>query len=91
MTTKRRLAAVPDRPLRVVPYIRVSALMGRGGDDFHSPEVQLRAMRRKTIGMQEVEVIDCDIDRTGRDFAREGIDRIRVLAQTKAIDRKSVV
>jgi DNA invertase Pin-like site-specific DNA recombinase len=60
--------------------------MGRGGDDFHSPEVQLAAIRRKTIGMQEVEVIDCDIDKTGRHFDRRGIDRVRALAEAGQMD-----
>lgn len=76
----------PDRALRVVLYIRVSALMGRGGDDFHSPEVQTSAIRRKTVGMQEVGVIDCDIDQTGTTFAREGIDQIKELAEARAFD-----
>lgn len=85
MTVRRNLAVVPDRPLRVVAYRRVSALMGRGGDDFHSPEVQIAAIRRKTLGMQEVGVID-DIDRTGTNFSREGIEQIRRLAAAKAFD-----
>lgn len=85
MTTKRRLAAVPERPQRVVPYIRVSALMGRGGDDFHSPEVQLGGIRRLTVGMHEVEIIR-DIDETGTTFERAGIDRLRTLARHRAID-----
>src|SRR5687768_2774212 len=84
--TNRRLVAVLDRPLRVVVYIRVSALMGRGGDDFHSPEVQLGAIRRRTIGMREVEVIDCDIDQTGTTFDRKGIDRVRELAEAGLMD-----
>lgn len=86
MTAKRKLAAVPDRPQRVVAYIRVSALMGRAGEDFHSPEVQLAAIRRRTLGMREVEVIDCDIDKTGRHFDRKGIDRVRELAEAGHMD-----
>jgi site-specific DNA recombinase len=82
---RRALAAVPDQPRRVVAYRRVSALMGRGGDDFHSPDVQLQAIRRVTTGMVEVAVID-DIDRTGRHFAREGIDKIRALAEAGHLD-----
>jgi DNA invertase Pin-like site-specific DNA recombinase len=85
----RRLAAVPDQPGRVVLYVRVSALMGRGGDDFHSPDVQLGAMRRATVGMREVGVVE-DIDRTGRHFSREGIERIRSLAEAKKIDAVAV-
>ncbi|MEU5549238.1 recombinase family protein [Micromonospora sp. NPDC047793] len=80
---------MPDRPTRVVLYVRVSALMGRGGDDFHSPEVQTSAMRRATTGMREIGVID-DIDVTGTHFSREGIDRIRVMARDGAIDAIAV-
>jgi site-specific DNA recombinase len=86
---RRSLAAVPDRPNRVVPYVRVSALMGRSGDDFHSPELQLSAMRRATAGMQEVAVVD-DIDETGTDFNRAGIDKIRAMAQARQIDAIAV-
>jgi DNA invertase Pin-like site-specific DNA recombinase len=88
--SRRGLAAVPDRPRRVVLYVRVSAVMGRSGDDFHSPEVQTAAMRRVTAGMQEVDLIDDDIDQTGRTFSREGIDKIRKLAEARAIDAVAV-
>lgn len=70
---------------RVVAYRRVSALMGRGGDDFHSPDLQLSAIRRMTAGLQEVAVID-DIDQTGRDFERSGIEQIRQLAEARQMD-----
>jgi site-specific DNA recombinase len=86
----RHLAAVPDRPGRVVLYVRVSALMGRGGDDFHSPDVQLAAMRRATAGLREVDVIDDDIDVSGRTFDRDGIARIRALAEDGKIDALAV-
>ncbi|MGW1059309.1 recombinase family protein [Micromonospora rubida] len=89
MSPRRRLAAVPDRPARVVLYRRVSALMGRGGDDFHSPDVQLSAMRRATHGLQEIAVID-DIDRPGTNFAREGTDQIRRMARAGQIDAIAV-
>lgn len=85
----RRLAAVPDTPGRVVAYVRVSALMGRSGDDFHSPNVQLSAIRRVTAGLAEVAVIE-DIDRTGRNFSREGIDKIRRMAEARQIDAVAV-
>jgi site-specific DNA recombinase len=88
--SRRRLVAAPDKPQRVVLYVRVSAVMGRGGDDFHSPEVQTAAMRRITSGMQEVGVIDDDIDQTGRTFSREGIDKIRKLAEARQIDAVAV-
>lgn len=86
---RRRLAAVPDTPKRVVAYVRVSALAGRSGDDFHSPDVQLAAIRRITAGLREVAVIE-DIDRTGRHFAREGIDQIRRMAEQRQIDAITV-
>ncbi|SCL12836.1 recombinase family protein [Micromonospora inyonensis] len=89
MPPRRRLAAVPDRPTRAVLYVRVSALMGRGGEDFHSPDVQISAMRRTTHGMTEVAVVE-DIDRTGRHFSREGIDRIRRMADAGQIDALAV-
>lgn len=81
----RKLKVVRENAARVLLYRRVSAVMGRGGDDFHSPELQLSAMRRLTVGLAEVGVID-DIDRTGRDFNREGIDRIKALADARAFD-----
>jgi site-specific DNA recombinase len=82
----RHLAAVPDKPGRVALYVRVSALMGRSGEEFHSPDVQVGAMRRLTAGMREVAVIDDDLDQTGRTFEREGLDRIRQLAEDGHID-----
>lgn len=81
----RNLAVVRDSPQRMVAYIRVSALMGRGGEDFHSPDVQLSAIRRAAPGLREVAVIE-DIDQTGRHFNREGIDRVRELAEARQID-----
>lgn len=85
----RRPAAVPDHPRRVVLYARVSALMDRGGDNFHSPTVQVGAMRRVTTGMVEVAVIE-DLDRSGRTFDREGIGRIRAMAERREIDALAV-
>lgn len=64
--------------------------MGRGGEDFHSPLLQLGAIRQRIAGMLEVAVIE-DIDRTGRDFAREGIDKLRELAEDKAFDVLAVL
>lgn len=83
------LSAVPDQPSRVVLYRRVSALMGRDGDDFHSPDVQAAAMRRATTGMHEVAVID-DIDVSGTHFNRDGIERVRALARSRQIDAVAV-
>lgn len=83
----RRRSAAPTKPRNVVPYVRVSALFGRGGDDFHSPDVQLAAIRRviAPAGLREVAIVQ-DIDRTGRHFAREGIDQIRRMAKAGQID-----
>jgi site-specific DNA recombinase len=82
---KKPKAAQENAAARVLLYRRVSAVMGRGGDDFHSPELQLSAMRRMTVGLAEVDVID-DIGETGRDFDRDGIDRIKALADARAFD-----
>ncbi|RLK13288.1 DNA invertase Pin-like site-specific DNA recombinase [Micromonospora sp. M71_S20] len=91
MPRRRKLTAVPGQPKRVVAYRRVSELAGRGGDDFYSPDIQLDGIRRmiRPAGLQEVAVID-DIDETGRDFAREGIDRIRRMAADGHIDAIAV-
>lgn len=92
MPPARKLRAVPDNPNRVVAYIRVSALMGRGGEDFHSPEIQLGAIRRSIAmaGLREVAVIDDDIDQTGRHFDREGIDKVREMAEARQVDAVAV-
>lgn len=84
-----RLASVPDKPRRVVLYVRVSALMDRGGDNFHSPSVQISAMQRLTVGLKEVAVIE-DIDRSGRNFDRKGIMRVRGMAERGEIDALAV-
>ncbi|MEU7620506.1 recombinase family protein [Micromonospora rifamycinica] len=89
MPRRRTLAAVPDRPTRVVLYVRVSSLMGRGGEDFHSPNVQTTAMRRATHGMTEVAVVD-DIDVSGTHFSRDGIDKVRALARSGQLDALAV-
>lgn len=73
---------------RVLLYVRVSSLRGRGGDDFHSPEVQLDGMRKliSRERLREVAVIDDDIDVSGQTFNRKGIARIRDLVETSQID-----
>lgn len=81
----RHLASVPDRPQRAVVYVRVSAVMGRGGDDFHSPELQIAAAKRAAAGLRVVETVE-DIDVTGTHFSREGIDRIRTLVEAGQVD-----
>lgn len=71
--TGRRIAA-PGRPTRAGLYVRVSALNGRAGDRFHSPDLQLEAMRSYITRRGLVEVATfTDLDRTGRSFEREGI------------------
>lgn len=87
MSTRRRLSAVPDQPRNVVCYIRVSALMGRDGDRFHSPDVQLDAMRALAVrrDLREVAVVQ-DIDRTGRTFSREGVQQVMDMARAGQVD-----
>lgn len=88
MARRRALRAVPDQP-RVLLYVRVSALMGRavGSEQFHSPATQLEAMRRAVhnVGAREVAVVE-DLDRSGQNFAREGIDKIRAMVEAGDID-----
>lgn len=83
----RPLRAVPDQPQRAVLYRRVSSLMGRSGDDFHSPDLQLEAMRRMAsqAGLREVAIVD-DIDVSGQTFSRAGIDRIRDMVENGRVD-----
>lgn len=73
---------------RVALYVRVSALMGRSGDDFHSPAVQIDGMRGLVSreGLREVAVIDDDIDASGQTFKRAGIDRIRAMVEAGQVD-----
>lgn len=89
---QRHLKAVPsprNAPgKRALAYLRVSALMGRGGDDFYSPVMQLGHIDRamETAGLTNVGTIDDDIDQTGRTFDRKGIARIRALVEGGHID-----
>jgi DNA invertase Pin-like site-specific DNA recombinase len=93
---RRRLTAVEDTPGRVVLYTRVSAVMGRGGETFHSPALQIDAMRGLTgrLGMREVLPPDGtpvqDIDVSGRTFARGGLEVIRAMAEARQIDAVAV-
>ena len=88
MPARRRLTPVPDHPGRVVLYVRVSALMGRGGDDFHSPDLQIKEMRRaaKAAGLREIGAPVSDIDVSGRSMSREGIEKIRRMVEASKID-----
>jgi len=58
--------------------------MGRSGDAFHSPDMQIEAMRRSIglAGLREVAVVE-DIDASGQTFSREGIDKIRAMVEAK--------
>lgn len=89
MGRRRQLTAVPDTPKRALLYIRVSALMGRavGSEEFHSPHLQIDAMRRaiSTAGMREAGVVE-DLDRSGQTFSREGIDKIREMVEARQVD-----
>jgi site-specific DNA recombinase len=88
--TRRDVAGKP-RGNRVVLYVRVSAVMGRSGDEFHSPDVQLDAMRHaiRYAKMREVDVVQ-DLDESGRTFDRQGIDRIKKMAEAGALDAVAV-
>lgn len=77
--------------LRLVLYGRVSALMGRGGEDFHSPTLQVEAIRT-FLGPLSREVCEpvLDIDQSGRDFQRAGIEQIMRMARAGEIDAVAV-
>lgn len=88
MTGPRRLRAVPGQVgVRTVLYRRVSAVMGRAGEEFLSPDLQASAMREliRRRGLLEVAVID-DIDVSGRTFEREGIQRVLAMARAGEVD-----
>lgn len=94
MATKRRRGGGDQQdPRRVVIYRRVSALMGRveDSDTFHSPALQLAAVRRHIapMGMTEVAVVD-DIDVSGRGFVRDGLDRVRAMVEAGSVDAFAV-
>lgn len=83
----RRLALVPAHGDRTVLYIRVSALMGREGETFHSPDLQANAMRQliERRGLREVALIE-DLDVSGRTFERAGIQRVLEMARAGQVD-----
>ncbi|MCW2545383.1 MAG: cassette chromosome recombinase [Frankiales bacterium] len=83
-----RLTAVPAHKVRAGLYVRVSAVMGRAGDDrFHSPDLQLQAMRKfiEQRGLVE-KYVWTDIDQTGRNFNREGIREAFAAARAGQVD-----
>ncbi|MPZ63427.1 MAG: hypothetical protein GEU93_19515 [Propionibacteriales bacterium] len=69
-------------------YVRVSDVHGRAPDAFHSPDMQLRTMREYIAknGLTEAVVFDPDLDRTGRNFSREGIQQAFRAAEAEEID-----
>jgi len=85
--TRRRLAAVPDTQRRGGLYVRVSAVMGRGGEDFLSPSIQIDTMRTAAAraGHQVVEVWE-DIDVSGRSMNRPGLHAAVDAARAGRID-----
>ncbi|GAA2346472.1 recombinase family protein [Dactylosporangium salmoneum] len=85
---RRRSSTPRSNAGRVILYVRVSALMGRGGDDFHSPDVQADGMRNLIAreNLREVGVIDDDIDESGRSLDRPGIRRIRGMVEARQVD-----
>lgn len=89
MTASRTpLAAVPDAVKRDGAYVRVSAVMGRAGEDFLSPTVQadtIAAASARTGG-RVVEVWE-DLDVTGRTMTRPGLERALDAARSGRIDR----
>lgn len=83
----RRRNGTAPAPTRVVLYVRVSALMGRAGDTFHSPDMQRAALERhvEPLGMAVVDTIE-DIDVTGQTFSRAGLDQLRELVEDRQVD-----
>lgn len=78
----RRLAPVTGAAKVVSPYCRVSALMGRDDEDLLSVDLQLAACRREIRAAQSagVNIVEGpalipDVDETGTDFNRKGIQQ----------------
>lgn len=89
----RRLRSVPGpESRRTVFYIRISKLGDRHGDAFHSPALQLEAMQRvaDARGLLHVATVE-DIDKTGRTFAREGVQKVMAMARAGEIDVVAVL
>jgi site-specific DNA recombinase len=84
----RKLSAVPNAEHdRAVVYVRVSAIAGRDAEQFHSPDLQHKAVADLLgkRGLREVAHIE-DIDKTGRDFNRDGIRRVLEMARAREFD-----
>ena len=92
MVRRHSLAATTDQPGRIVLYIRVSAVMGRGDEAFHSPDIQVDGVLTAAarLGLQEVlpstgeRVMDIDV--SGRTFVRDGLDVILEMARNQQTD-----
>lgn len=95
----RRLIPVPESPRIILPYERVSAVMGRDDEAFRSPDIQRRANLDSIAAAGALPYQDAidnpelyrDIDRTGRDFNRAGIQRGFELKRLGLIDGIAVL
>lgn len=87
------------RPKIVLPYERVSAVMGRDDEAFRSPDIQRAANLAAIAAAGAIAYPDAienperyrDIDRTGRDFNRDGIQRALDLKRRGLIDGIAVL
>ena len=87
------------RPKIVLPYERVSAVMGRDDEAFRSPDIQRAANLAAIAAAGAIAYPDAienperyrDIDRTGRDFNRDGIQRALDLKRRGLIDAIAVL
>lgn len=81
--TAARLHAVPEEPLRAIGYVRVSMAK----EEMISPEVQRAAIedycRRRSYVLGEV--IE-DLDETGRNFTRKGVQKAIGLVESGDAD-----
>lgn len=77
------LRAVPDRPPRVVAYVRVSDEGGRG-EDLMSPAIQLAAIRDhcQRRGYEIVRILE-DIDMSGRFWKRRTVETAIAMVEAR--------
>lgn len=98
-TANVRRLPLADRPKIILPYERVSAIMGRDDEVFRSPDLQRKAnLQSIANGGHSVyqDAIDHpelyrDVDKTGRDFNRSGIQRALDLKRRGLIDGIAVL
>lgn len=86
----RRLASVPEAQSRDGAYVRVSAVMGRAGEDFLSPSIQIdtiTAASARTGGRIDPAHVWEDIDVSGRSMARPRLTEALQAARDGVIDR----